>query len=123
MDSETAFLSGVSMVKDYWSRRLVTVRFDLAVFGSLLSAEEGMQRDGRGGPPAKLPPVQRVGGARDGVPGFPKVDYAQLKPLQVGEIDFKHFHSWEETACLLKMWVARDPDLVDRHGRFHPRRR
>ncbi len=101
------------MVRDYRNARFVTVFFTLAIFGPLLAAQEGMQREGRGGPPARVTPVHRVAGVRDGVSVFPKVDYAQLKPLNAGEIDFKHYHSYEETASLLKMWAAKYPDLVD----------
>ncbi len=57
--------------------------------------------------------MHRVAGVRDGISVFPKVDYAQLKPLAAGEVDFKHYHSYEETAALLKMWAAKCPDLVD----------
>jgi hypothetical protein len=101
------------MFSDYRPVRFVTILLALGAFGSLLAAQEGMQREGRGGPPAKLPPVHRVGGARDGVSVFPKVDYAQLKALKAGEVDFKHYHSYEETAGLLRMWAAKYPDLVD----------
>jgi hypothetical protein len=52
------------------------------------------------------------GGARDGVSAFPRVDYAQVKPLKPGEVDFKHFHTYEEATALLRMWAARDPGLV-----------
>ncbi len=52
------------------------------------------------------------GGARDGVSAFPRVDYAQLKPIKDGEVDFRHFHTYEESTALLRMWAARDPNLV-----------
>ena len=106
-------LNGGLHVSDYRRVRFVTILFALGAFGSLLTAQEGMQREGRGGPPAKLPPVHRVGGARDGVSAFPMVDYAQLKPLKAGEVDFKHYHSYEETTALLKSWAAKYPQLVD----------
>jgi hypothetical protein len=54
-----------------------------------------------------------VAGVRDGVSVFPRVDYAQLKPLKPGEVDFHHYHSYAETAALLKMWASKHPDLVD----------
>jgi len=93
-------------------RRVVTVLFALGVCGALLTAQEG-RREGREGPPARVTPVHRVAGVRDGVSVFPKVDYAQLKPVKAGEVDFTHYHSYEETASLLKMWAAKYPDLVD----------
>ncbi len=101
------------MFRDTRRNRLVTVLVALGAFGALLTAQEGRQREGRGGPPAKTTPMHRVAGVRDGVSVFPKVDYAQLKPLKAGEVDFTHYHSYEETAALLKMWAAKYPDLVD----------
>ena len=101
------------MLRDTRRNRLVTVLVALGAFGALLTAQEGRQREGRGGPPATITPIHRVAGVRDGVSVFPKVDYAQLKPLKAGEVDFKHYHSYEETAALLKMWAAKYPDLVD----------
>jgi len=101
------------MFKDYGRSRFVTIFFAVGAFGALLTAQEGTQREGRGGPPAKIVPVHRVAGVRDGVSVFPKVDYAQLKPLKAGEVDFAHYHSVEETAALLKMWAAKYPDLVE----------
>ena len=101
------------MLRDSRRNHVVTVLFALGAFGALLTAQEGMQREGRGGPPARIIPIHRVAGVRDGVSVFPKVDYAQLRPLKAGEVDFKHYHSYEETASLLKMWAATYPDLVD----------
>ena len=70
---------------------------------------------GRAGPHRTGDPkMYRVGGgARDGVSTFPRVDYAQMKPLKPGEVDFKHFHTYEEATELLRKWAAAYPDLVD----------
>ena len=63
--------------------------------------------------PSKLPPMHRVGGARDGTSAFRRVDYPQLKAKTPGEIDFAHYHTYEETAALLRTWATQYPDLVD----------
>ena len=63
--------------------------------------------------PSKLPPMHRVGGARDGASAFRRVDYPQVKPKTPGEIDFAHYHTYDETAALLRAWAAKYPDLVD----------
>lgn len=52
------------------------------------------------------------GGARDGASVFPRVTYPQMKPVRDGEVDFKHFHTYEEATALLRMWAARYPSLV-----------
>jgi hypothetical protein len=58
-------------------------------------------------------PMHRVGGARDGASAFPRVDYPQVKPTKPGEIDFAHFHTYDETVSLLRAWAAKYPELVD----------
>lgn len=58
--------------------------------------------------------VHRVGGGtRDGISAFPRVDYAQVKPKAAGQIDFAHYHTYDETVGLLRGWAAKYPDLVD----------
>ena len=54
-----------------------------------------------------------AGGHRDGVSVFQRVDYAQVKPLKDGEVDFQHYHTYEEATALLKKWAAAHPDLVE----------
>jgi hypothetical protein len=100
------------MLRDSRRQGFVTSLLLIGGVGAFLTAQEGRQREGRGGPPTAVP-VHRVAGTRDGVSVFPKVDYPQLRPLTAGEIDFKHYHSLEETGALLRMWAAKYPDLVD----------
>jgi hypothetical protein len=57
--------------------------------------------------------MHRVGGTRDGVSVFPKTDYVQVRPVKAGEVDFKHYHTPEESLALMKMWAAKYPDLVE----------
>ncbi len=61
----------------------------------------------------KATPVHRVGGTRDGVSAFPRVDYPQVKPRAAGQIDFAHYHTYDETVALLRGWAATYPDLVE----------
>ncbi|MCL4845486.1 MAG: peptidase [Acidobacteria bacterium] len=67
------------------------------------------------GADATKPPETYVvrGGPRDGVSFFPRVDYPQLKPLVEGQLDFQHYHTYEETVALLRAWAERYPDLVE----------
>lgn len=62
---------------------------------------------------AKPRPMHRVGGARDGASAFPRVEYPQVKPESPGTLDFRHYHTYEETVGLLRNWAAAHPDLVD----------
>jgi hypothetical protein len=73
------------MMRDSCHGRLVTGLLVAGACGALLTAQEGMPRDGRGGPPPRTTPVRGVAGVRDGVSVHLRVDYAQLKPLKPGE--------------------------------------
>ena len=66
---------------------------------------------GRAGRSEKM---YRVGGGqRDGIVRVSARAYAQMKPLKEGEVDFKHFHSYEEATMLLRKWAAAHPNLVE----------
>jgi hypothetical protein len=54
-----------------------------------------------------------AGGHRDGASAFPRVNYPQLRPLKEGEVDFQHFHTYEEATMLLRKWAQAHPNLVD----------
>src|SRR5687767_2671724 len=95
--------------KTRWRFAVITA----AIFSSAalvaLSAQDSPTSGGKGKPQ----PMHRVGGARDGASAFPRLDYPQLKPKAAGELDFAHFHTYDETVGLLKGWAAKYPDLVD----------
>ena len=56
------------MFRDSRWRQFVTVLLAVGAFGALLTAQDGMQREGRGGPRAKATPgfVSGAGRARTG---------------------------------------------------------
>ncbi len=90
-------------------------------FGRVLAATVAVAAIG-GQPAAQTPdaapratpkPMHRIGGARDGASAFVRVDYPELKPKSAGEIDFAHYHTYDETVSLLKAWASKHPDLVD----------
>lgn len=93
--------------------QLLSIGLAIVASGAmLLAAPQG--RGGRAQQPAsKGPAMHRVAGARDGASAFPKVDYAQLRPLKAGELDFQHYHTVEETLALLQGWAKGHPDLID----------
>jgi Zinc carboxypeptidase len=68
-------------------------------------------------PPApaadKRQAMHRVGGVRDGASAFPRVDYPQLQPKTPGQIDFTHFHTYEETVALMRAWAQQHPGIVE----------
>jgi hypothetical protein len=81
-------------------------RFAVAVAAAVLAGVQGLAQE-------KPRPVHRVGGVRDGVSAFPRVDYPQLKPTAAGQVDFAHYHTYDETVSLLRGWSAKFPDLLE----------
>ncbi|HPW17264.1 MAG TPA: M14 family metallopeptidase [Candidatus Aminicenantes bacterium] len=67
----------------------------------------------RGRQASKLPPTYTVGGVRHGVSHFPKVSYEFTKPEKEGEMDFAHYHTYDEIVHFLRKWAADHPNLVD----------
>ena len=70
------------------------------------------------GPPgrrqeSKLPPTYTVAGIRHGISYFPKVAYDFTKPKKAGEIDFEHYHTYDEVTAILRKWAADYPNLVE----------
>ena len=51
-----------------------------------------------------------VGGIRHGISYFPKADYAFVKPKAAGELDFLHYHTYDEVIGFLRKWAADYPE-------------
>ena len=62
---------------------------------------------------SKLPQTYTVGGIRHGISYFPKVAYDFTKPKKAGEMDFAHYHTYDEVTAFLRQWAADYPNLVD----------
>lgn len=73
----------------------------------------GQDFGGRDRSPSKLPPTYTVGGIRHGISYFPKAAYDFTKPKKEGEIDFAHYHTYDEVIAILRKWAADYPNLVD----------
>ncbi len=85
-----------------------------AAFAAALIVGLAAQEFGpRGRQESKLPPTYTVGGIRHGISYFPKTGYDFTKPKKAGEIDFAHYHAYDEVVAILKAWAAGRPDLVD----------
>ena len=54
-----------------------------------------------------------VEGYRHGPSFFPLSNYDEIKPLQEGVLDFKHYHTYKEMIGWFKKWAQDYPDLVD----------
>lgn len=60
--------------------------------------------------PAK---VYTVGGVRHGQSFFPFVDYPQTRPRVAEEMDFSHYHKYDEVLSFLRKWEKDYPNLVE----------
>jgi hypothetical protein len=86
----------------------------VAAFAAVLIIGLAAQEFGpRGRQASKLPPTYTVGGLRHGVSFFPKADYEFTKPKKEGEIDFAHYHTYDEVTAILRKWAADYPNLVE----------
>jgi hypothetical protein len=92
------------------ARKLALVAAFAAVLIIGLTAQEFGPR---GRQASKLPPTYTVGGLRHGVSFFPKTDYEFTKPKKEGEIDFAHYHTYDEVTAILRKWAADYPNLVE----------
>jgi hypothetical protein len=54
-----------------------------------------------------------VKGYRQGKSFFKKTFYPEIKPLKEGELDFLHYHTYDEIIFFLKKWAKEFPDLID----------
>ncbi len=57
--------------------------------------------------------IYTVGGYRHGVSFFKKTHYEEIKPLKEGEIDFRHYHTYDEIMKFLREWAKKYPDLME----------
>ena len=56
--------------------------------------------------------VYTVGGTRHGVSYFPRVDYEATEPKVKGQMDFAHYHKYDEVVEFLRAWEKDYPGLV-----------
>jgi hypothetical protein len=54
-----------------------------------------------------------VGGTRHGISYFQRVDTPFTRPKVAGEMDFLHYHTYDEVNGFLRKWAAAYPDIVD----------
>ena len=73
----------------------------------MISAQESSR------PAAKPTRAYLVGGVRHGVSFFPPADYPLTRPKVPGQLDFNHYHKYDEVISFLKKWEKDYPNIVD----------
>jgi len=68
---------------------------------------------GREMQPPKLSDAYVVGGVRHGISYFPRTRYDFVKPKAAGEMDFLHYHTYDEVTGFLRKWADAYPNIVD----------
>ena len=76
------------------------------------TAQEPGPRE-RGPQESKPSKMYTVGGIRHGISYFPRIDTAFTRPKAAGEMDFLHYHTYDEVNGFLRKWAADYPNLVD----------
>jgi len=90
------------------------VRFPaLLVLAAVLLAGLSAQEFQRGGFEPRPTKAYVVVGVRHGVSHFPRSDYPFTKPKVPGEVDFLHYHTYDEVVAILRKWAKDYPNLVD----------
>jgi hypothetical protein len=78
---------------------------------ALTAQEPGMR--GRELQPPRPSTAYTVGGVRHGVSFFPRVASDFIKPKTAGEMDFSHYHTYDEITAFLRKWAETYPRIVD----------
>jgi hypothetical protein len=86
----------------------VVLFISLFAFALLLISAQEFNR-----PPAKPTTAYIVGGTRHGVSYFPRADYPMTRPKVAGQMDFRHYHKYDEINAFLNQWTKDYPNLVD----------
>jgi hypothetical protein len=76
-----------------------------------LTAQEGFR--GRGSMEPRPSDAYTVGGVRHGISFFPRAGYEFVEPKKAGEMDFRHYHTYDEVTAFLQKWASDYPDIVD----------
>ena len=95
----------ILVIRKKWFRPAVAI-FLCALWGITCIAQES-------GSEEKKEEPYTVNGYRHGLSFFKRADYEETKPLSEGELDFKHYHTYDEVVFFLKKWAEEYPDLID----------
>jgi hypothetical protein len=83
-----------------------------AVVIIVATAQEPGPRE-RGPQEPKPSKMYTVGGIRHGISYFPRIDTPFTKPKAAGEMDFAHYHTYDEVCAFLRKWASEYAHLVD----------
>jgi hypothetical protein len=97
---------------DKRTMRIAAAAAFAAVFIIGLAAQEMGFRD-RGPMEPRPSTAYTVGGVRHGISFFPRAGHGFTKPVAPGEMDFRHYHTYDEVTGFLRKWAADYPGLVD----------
>ena len=84
----------------------------VAIVIIVATAQEPGPRE-RGPQESKPSKMYTVGGIRHGISYFPMVDTPFTKAKVVGEMDFAHYHTYDEVNAFLRKWASEYANLVD----------
>ena len=94
-------------------RSIIPTLLLLVAHASLLEAQRGGGAGREGGSGGPNQNVLVVPGERHGTSVFPLANYAEVKPLVAGQIDWQHYHTSAEIEEFMRKWAQQYPDLVD----------
>ncbi|MFC1553427.1 M14 family metallopeptidase [candidate division KSB1 bacterium] len=85
---------------------LLLIAFGVFVFGTNVYAQAQPPKEGQD-------PFYKLNGYRHGANFFPENNLVETTPLVWGEMDFKHYHTYEEVVYWMERWAKEYPNLID----------
>jgi hypothetical protein len=97
------------------NKRALKLGLTVAAAAVVIIAATAQERGPRERGPQESRPTKMytVGGIRHGISYFPRVDTPFAKPKVAGEMDFAHYHTYDEVNAFLRKWASEFANLVD----------
>jgi hypothetical protein len=97
------------------NKRALKLGLAAAVAAVAIIAATAQERGPRERGPLESKPTKMytVGGIRHGISYFPKFDTPFIRPKVAGEMDFAHYHTYDEVNAFLRKWASDYANLVD----------
>lgn len=97
------------------NKRALKLSLAAAIAAVVIIAAAAQERGPRDRGPQESRPTKMytVGGIRHGISYFSRVDTPFTRPKIAGEMDFAHYHTYDEVNAFLRKWASEYANMVD----------
>jgi hypothetical protein len=97
------------------NKRALKLSLAVAIAAVVIIAAAAQERGPRERGPQESRPTKMytVGGIRHGISYFSRVDTPFTRPKIAGEMDFAHYHTYDEVNAFLRKWASEYANMVD----------